>query len=65
MGDELRAIEHYAALVDAIAAGDEELAARRSTAIVSHGEATFRRVTQLLDAAQAVTGRKTKKARRS
>lgn len=65
MADELRAVEHYEALVDAIAAGDEDAAARRATAIVSHGDATFRRVAQVLDTAQAVTGRKPKKTRRS
>ena len=65
MGDELRALDDYEALVDAIAAGDEDLAARRAIAIVSHGDATFRRVTQVLDTAQAVTGRKPKKTRRA
>jgi len=65
MGDELRAIDDYAALVEAIAAGDEEAAARRATAIVSHGDATFRRVTDVLETAQAVIGRKPKKPKRS
>lgn len=64
MADELRAESDYGALIDAIEAHDEELAARRATAIVSHGDATFRRVAEVLDTAQAVTGRRTKKARR-
>jgi len=55
MTAELRAEDEYRALVDAIAAGDEELAARHATAIVSHGDTTFRRVTRVLDAAQSFT----------
>ncbi|HSO38327.1 MAG TPA: GntR family transcriptional regulator [Labilithrix sp.] len=65
MAGELRAVDHYEALVDAIAAGDEEAAARRAIAIVTHGDTTFRRVTQVVDAAQAVTKRRPTKARRS
>jgi len=65
MGDELRAHDHYRSLVDAIAEGNEDAAARRATAIVSHGDATFRRVTQVLDVAQSVTRRRAKKPRQS
>ena len=65
MADELRALEDYESLVDAIAASDEDEAARRATSIVSHGDATFRRVTQVLDVAQAVTRRKPKKPKQS
>jgi GntR family transcriptional regulator, transcriptional repressor for pyruvate dehydrogenase complex len=61
MADELRARDGYRALVDAIAAGDGDAAAARATSIVAHGEATFRRVTKVLDVAQSVTRRKTKK----
>lgn len=65
MGDELRAVSAYEALVDAIAAADEDVAARRASAIVARGDAAFRRVTEVLDVAQSVTGRRSKKGRRS
>jgi DNA-binding FadR family transcriptional regulator len=67
MADELRALDDYESLIDAISAADEELAARRATAIVTHGDATFRRVSEVLDAAQAPTSsrRKPKKPRQS
>lgn len=65
MADELRAHEHYESLVAAIAAGDADAAAERATAIVSHGEKTFRRISQVLDVAQAATPPKTKKPRQS
>jgi DNA-binding FadR family transcriptional regulator len=65
MADELRALEHYTALVDAIAMRDADAAARSATAVVAQGDATFRRVTRVLDAAQSVTGRKRKAPRPS
>jgi DNA-binding FadR family transcriptional regulator len=55
MANELRALDHYTSLVDAIAAGKTDEAARCATAIVSHGDVTFRHVTKVLDATQAVT----------
>ena len=67
MADELRALPHYGSLVDAIAAGDGAKAARRATAIVAHGDATFRRISDVLDASQpaTATAKSAKKARRS
>ena len=58
MADELRAVDDYDALVDAIAAGDAELAARLATRVVSHGEATFNRITKVLEVAQSPLRRK-------
>lgn len=65
MAEELRAVDRYEALVAAIAAGDEDGAARCATDIVVHGDATFRRVAQVVDTAQSVTRRRPAKTRRS
>lgn len=65
MADELRALGHYEALVEAIAAGNGAAAAERATAIVAHGDATFRRVTHVLDVAQSATRRRPKRTRQS
>ena len=53
MATELRAIDDYDRLVDAIAAGNEEAAAQRAIAVVTHGESTFRRITKVLDVVQS------------
>jgi GntR family transcriptional regulator, transcriptional repressor for pyruvate dehydrogenase complex len=52
MADELRAIDGYRALVDAIADGDQARAAERAAEIVQHGEASFGRIIKLIDVAQ-------------
>lgn len=53
MAEELRAVDDYAALVDAIASRKAEAAAERATRIASHGEAAMRRITRVLDAVQS------------
>jgi len=65
MAAEVRALADYTALVDAIAAGDEDLAARHATTIVLLGEATFRRAARVLDATQRSPQPKPSKPRRS
>jgi DNA-binding FadR family transcriptional regulator len=59
MGDELRAVGDYAALVGAISVHDRDAAAQRATRIVARGEATFRALADRLDGGR----RRTKKPR--
>lgn len=54
MTDELRAVDDYEALVSAIEAHDKDRAAALATAIVSRGEAAFRKIVSVVDAVQSV-----------
>lgn len=64
MGDEVRAVEDYAALVEAIDGKKAEKAAALAKRIVARGEASIGRVTKVVDVFQRVTGMSTKKERR-
>ena len=63
LAEELRAVDEYELLVDAIAARKGYAAAERAAGIVAHGTSAIERLTEALDAGQPPRSRRPRRAR--